>query len=105
MDNYIRLKDDEAQEQSRSAYSIISNVGPEWYDLKDWASVFLAVMCYRRGQFQETLYLLDKTTNYQLVLHTGRFAFFTLLKAKSLQKLGLIEDSLKALNRRQVRTV
>ncbi|KAI8839892.1 hypothetical protein BC829DRAFT_403644 [Chytridium lagenaria] len=73
----------------------------DWNDLKDWASMFLAVMCFRKNAFEETLRLLDKTSNYQLVLNKGRFAFFTLIKAKSLVKLGQVEEAIKALMRRQ----
>ncbi|KAJ3217664.1 hypothetical protein HDU67_007487 [Dinochytrium kinnereticum] len=73
----------------------------DWSDLKDWASMFLAVMKFRGGTYEETLRLLDTTSNYQLVLNSGRFAFFTLLKAKSLYKLGQSDEAIKALLRRQ----
>ncbi|KAI9352281.1 hypothetical protein DFJ73DRAFT_830441 [Zopfochytrium polystomum] len=73
----------------------------EWRDLKDWASVFLAVMSYRRGQYDNALHILDKTSNYEMVLRPGRFAFFTLLKAKCLLKLGHHSEAVKALSRRQ----
>ncbi|KAJ3410907.1 hypothetical protein HDV05_003038 [Chytridiales sp. JEL 0842] len=81
--------------------SSTASTSAEWLDLKDWAIVFLAVMHFRRGQYHESLHVLDKTTNYQVVLSPGRFAFFTLVKAKSLFKLGFLEESIKALNRRQ----
>ena len=74
----------------------------KWMELKDWASLFMAVLAFRSGHYQETLQLLEMTSNYNIVLHSGKFAFFTLLKAKSLHRLGHVDDAIKALNRRQV---
>ncbi|KAJ3146441.1 hypothetical protein HK101_002327, partial [Irineochytrium annulatum] len=76
-------------------------LGPEWVDLKDWASTFLAVILFRKGQHGETLRLLDTTSNYHEVLDNDRFAFFALVRAKALWKMGQTDAAIMSLERRQ----
>ncbi|KAJ3106626.1 hypothetical protein HDU97_005991 [Phlyctochytrium planicorne] len=103
IEHHLRAKSEDTQKDGQGLPPIVKSsvTTTDWSDLKDWASMFLAVMSFRKASYEETLRLLDTTSNYQLVLNSGRFAFYTLLRAKSLLKLGQPEDALKALNRRQ----
>ncbi|KAJ3308151.1 hypothetical protein HDU76_004106 [Blyttiomyces sp. JEL0837] len=92
IESYIKQKESEQHKDSRSTSSTSPSnsstaVGSEWLELKDWGSVFLAVMWFRKANYEETLRLLDKTANYEM--------------AKSLYRLGHADEALKALNRRQ----
>ncbi|TPX77933.1 hypothetical protein CcCBS67573_g00808 [Chytriomyces confervae] len=73
----------------------------EWIELKDWTCMFLAVMSFRSGNYDDTLRMLDTTANYQLVLKPARFAFIMLLKAKSFLEIRQAEEALRILRMRQ----
>ncbi|TPX76224.1 hypothetical protein CcCBS67573_g02502 [Chytriomyces confervae] len=73
----------------------------EWTELKDWTCMFLAVMDFRSGNYDDTLRMLDTAANYQLVLKPARFAFIMLLKAKSFIEIRQPDEALRILRMRQ----
>ncbi|KAJ3025316.1 UNVERIFIED_CONTAM: hypothetical protein HDU68_007251 [Siphonaria sp. JEL0065] len=104
VEQQIRSKDsdsDHRKSATRESTTSTAATMAEWTELKDFISVFLAIMSFRRHNFEETLRLLDTTANYQLVLKTNKFAFLTLLKAKSFCELRQPDEALRTLTMRQ----
>ncbi|KAJ3352954.1 hypothetical protein HDU83_007470 [Entophlyctis luteolus] len=100
IDQQLRNLDSDTT-SSKSSGQAPHTTAEEWAEIKDWTTVFLAVMAYRQGNFKETVRLLECLANYKLVLIPGRCAFVTLLKAKSLCVLGEPEQALRSLAMRQ----
>ncbi|ORY51999.1 hypothetical protein BCR33DRAFT_712207 [Rhizoclosmatium globosum] len=100
VEQQLRSKDADDRDRKPASGSAPATIA-EWSELKDWISVFLAIMSFRRHNFEETLRLLDTTANYQLVLKPNKFAFVTLLKAKSFCELRQPDEAVRILQMRQ----
>ncbi|KAI8618704.1 hypothetical protein BC830DRAFT_1107425 [Chytriomyces sp. MP71] len=101
VDQNLRACERDPQKSLFEKAGVLAPTVEEWVELKDWGSVFLAVASFRVGRFEDTLKMLDGITDYQVVLKPGRFAFLSLVKAKSFLELRQPEEAVRVLKMRQ----